>query len=137
MSAPLFSAGGYTPGHPWYYRLGGRPLTPKQIIAEVKHERYRGYLREEIALAESRCEPRRSQELRQLRKQTLERLRFDLSGYRRAVRTMRSYAPGDYYPICSDPFLSVGLKHSHLFNDFAHLVWLDELLAVQPDLFEC
>jgi len=66
MSAPL-SHTDYPPGHSWFYRLGGKPLSPRQILAKVKEEGYRGYLRDDIALADSRCQPRRSQELRVLR----------------------------------------------------------------------
>lgn len=136
MSAPL-SHTDYSPGHSWYYRLGGRPLTPKQILAEVKRKGYRGYLRDEIALADSRCEPRRSEELRALRRQTVDRLRFDLSRYRETLRELRNASPSDQHSIWSDPFVAVGLKHNHLFNEFAHLVWIDDLLSVQKDLFDC
>jgi len=81
----------YNIGHPWYYVLGGAPLSPKQILAEVRAEGYRGYNRDEIALAASRCEPRRSQDLRALRRLHLDRLSFELSGNRRAARNLRAY----------------------------------------------
>lgn len=136
MSAPL-SHTDYRPGHSWYYRLGGRPLTPKQILAEARRDAYRGYRRDEIALAASRCEPRRSQELRTLRQQTVDRLRFDLARYRVVVHALRRASPTDEFPMWSDPFLAVGLKHSHLYNEFGHLVWIDELLSAQRDLFDC
>lgn len=29
------------------------------------------------------------------------------------------------------------MKHNHLFNDFVHLDWIDDLFSVQPDLFDC
>jgi len=32
---------------------------------------------------------------------------------------------------------SVSLNHSHLLNDLAHLDWIDDLLSVQLDLFDC
>jgi leucine dehydrogenase len=31
--------------------------------------------------------------------------------------------------------VAISLKHNHLVNDFAHLVWLDELITRQGDLF--
>ena len=136
MSAP-FSHTDYDPGHSWYYRLGGRPLTPKQILAEVKREGYRGYLRDEIALADSRCEPRRSQELRALRRQAIGRLRFDIARYRSVLCEVRRALPGEEFPMWSDPFTAVWLKHNHIYNEFGHLVWIDELLSVQRDLFDC
>ena len=67
MSASL-SPSDYSPGHPWYYVLGGQPLMPRQILDEVRAEGYRGYNRDEIAQTAGHCEPRRSQELRALRR---------------------------------------------------------------------
>lgn len=128
---------GYSARHPWYYVLGGAPLMPKQILSKVRTECYRGYNREEIALAASRCEPRRSQELRALRRRHLDRLRFDLSGYRRAVRNLRAHRAVGAEETCADVHVSMGLKLSHLYNEFGHLNWIDELLLEQLDLFEC
>lgn len=136
MSAPL-SPSDYSNGHPWYYVRGGQPLTPKQILAEVREEGYRGYNRDEIALAASRCEPRRSQDLKSLRRKHYDRLRFDLSGYRRAVRDLRTHREANTELKCYDVHVSIGLKMSHLYNEFAHLAWIDELLSHQPDLFDC
>ena len=127
----------YSAGHPWYYVLGGAPLMPKQILAEVHAEGYRGYNRDEIALAASRCEPRRSQDLRALRRLHLDRLRFDLSGYRRAIRDLRAHRATTTETKCNDVHVSMGLKLSHLYNEFGQLLWIDELLTHQPDLFDC
>jgi hypothetical protein len=136
MSAPL-SYRHYSNGHPWYYVLGGEPLMPKQILGEVRAEGYRGYNRAEIELAASRCEPRRSQDLRALRAVAFKRLRFDLSGYRRAVRNLRKHRTECDAVECHDVHVSIGLKMSHLYNEFAHLIWIDELLTHQLDLFDC
>lgn len=136
MSAPL-SPSDYSNGHPWYYVRGGQPLTPKQILEEVREEGYRGYNRDEIALAASRCEPRRSQDLRALRRRHLDRLRFDLSGYRRAVRDLHTHRETNTELKCHEVHVSIGLKMSHLYNEFGHLVWIDELLSRQLDLFDC
>lgn len=127
----------YSAGHPWYYVLGGAPLMPKQILSEVRSEGYRGYNRDEIAIAAARCEPRRSQDLRALRRLHLDRLRFDLSGYRRAVRNLRAHRAAETETKCDDVHVSMGLKLSHLYNEFGHLLWIDQLLSEQPDLFEC
>ena len=136
MSASL-SPSDYSIGHPWYYVRGGQPLTPKQILEEVREEGYRGYNRDEIALAASRCEPRRTQDLRTLRRLHLDRLRFDLAGYRRAVRNLRAHRAATAETKCDDVHVSMGLKLSHLYNEFAHLLWIDELLSHQLDLFDC
>ncbi len=136
MSASL-SPSDYSIGHPWYYVRGGQPLTPKQILEEVREEGYRGYNRDEIALAASRCEPRRSQDLKALRRRHLDRLRFDLSGYRRAVRDLSAHRETNTELKCYEVHVSIGLKMSHLYNEFAHLLWIDELLSQQLDLFDC
>lgn len=31
----------------------------------------------------------------------------------------------------------MGLKLSHLYNEFGHVLWIDELFSEQLDLFEC
>jgi len=36
---------------------------------------------------------------------------------------------------CTDIHTGISLKHNHLYNDFAHLLTLDNLLSKQPDLF--
>lgn len=136
MSAPL-SFHDYDPGHPWYYLLGGKPLTLKQIREHVGRRGYRGYNRDEIATASGRCEPRRSQELRTLRSVALGRLKEDISGYRRAVFLLHEFRAAPDTDECAEVHVSVSLKHNHLFNEFAHLLWIDELLTHQLDLFEC
>lgn len=128
---------GYDAGHPWYYVLGGAPLGPKQILRSVRARRYRGYLQEEIALSAARCEPRRSEELRKIRMCVHSSLRIDLARYRELVRALRRSRRSGEAPECSDLHTAVSLKHNHLFNDLAHLDWIDELLSVQLDLFEC
>ena len=42
---------GYSPGHPWYYFLGGMPLMPRQILEATRESGYEGYAREDIATA--------------------------------------------------------------------------------------
>ena len=47
----------------------------------------------------------------------------------------RTAEPLHEEPRCADVHVNMSLKVSHLINDFAHLLLLDELLAEQPDLF--
>jgi len=47
---------GYSPGHPWYYKLGGAVYKPKSILAAVKKSEYQGYKRDEIHQADNRRE---------------------------------------------------------------------------------
>lgn len=127
---------GYDAGHPWYYVLGGAPLGPKKILHVVRARRYRGYLQQEIALSAARCEPRRSEELRRIRQSVSASLRIDLARYRELVRALRCSRRSGKAPACSDLHTAVSLKHNHLFNDLAHLDWIDDLLSVQLDLFD-
>lgn len=120
---------GYGSGHPWYYHLGGAVLTPKQILCDVESDGYHGFL-SDISEADRLREPKRSQALRRHRESVLADLNRDLSIYRRVVRKLRLNGREDM-----DACVAVSLKHNHLYNDFGHLAWLDQLLAVQGDLF--
>jgi hypothetical protein len=117
--------------------MGGVPLGPKQILRCVRARRYRGYLQEEIALSAARCEPRRSEELRKFRQSVSASLRIDLARYRDLVRALRRETRSGEASECTDLHTAVSLKHNHLFNDFAHLDRIDDLLSVQLDLFDC
>ncbi len=130
---------GYSPGHCWYYKLGGQIPYPKQICAAVKISGYRGYAEERIAAADQKPEPLRSEALRQLRDKFLFNLKADLAIYRRRALEL-SILRKRGGEICLDGSArdidtSMSLKHNHLYNGFAHLIWLDELLAKQGDLF--
>ncbi|MEP0708844.1 MAG: hypothetical protein ABJL17_06815 [Parvibaculum sp.] len=128
----------YSPGHPWFYVLGGTPLRPKQIAAQVRIRGYRGYGQHEVEKAARKAEPIRSSALRAIRADVREALFSDLSVYRRVVRTLREFraAQADAPAAFADVHQSVSLKHNHLYNDFARLIWLDELLTEQRDLFD-
>ncbi len=132
---------GYRPGHPWYYKLGGVVHKPKQILAAVKASGYRGYKLDEIEKADSKYEPDRSATLRKIRESALMELKADLECYREVVRGLRAFRnvsdkDQEAQPICSDIHMSMSLKYNHLYNDFAHLVYIDDLLSQQPDLFD-
>lgn len=133
-----FTHGGYGSGHPWYYNLGGKVLSPKQIKESVKQSGYQGYMRSDIAAADNRAEPQRSQTLREMRRKAMLDLASDLNGYRARARELaafRSEHPEPCEPSSADIHTNISLKHNHLFNDFAHLIWLDDLLSKQGDLF--
>lgn len=129
----------YGTGHPWYYFLGGAVLSPKLIKAMTKISGYKGYLRDEIADADSKAEPARSTALRTLRSKAVQDLRADLSGYRRSALRLHLYRKD--IPVSADALSSsdvhtaISLKHNHLVNDFAHLITIDDLLNRQGDLF--
>jgi len=67
-------------------------------------------------------------------------LRRDLSIYREVVRELRKEReqnpPQEPFQCCNDVHTAMSLKFSHIINDFAHLVYLDDLLSRQADLFD-
>ena len=129
---------GYSSGHPWYYVLGGEVLRPKQILADCRLSDYKGCSAAEIERADRLAEPGRSDTLRQLQQSHLTQLKSDLSRYRECVRALRTYHEDGRPPApeCHDIHVALSLKHNHLVNDFAHLIFLDDLLSRQKDLFD-
>ncbi len=130
----------YSPGHPWYYLLGGAVPMPRVIMFRVRAKGYKGYLRQDIEEADSKSEPQRSEALRNIRAKAYRELLRDLSGYRRVARALSQYrlaqCPNAPLPVACDPVhQSISLKYNHLYNDCAHLIWLDALLARQGELF--
>lgn len=130
----------YSPHHPWYYVLGGTVLPPKQIREAVRTRGYKGYMERHIADIDQKAEPERSERLRKLRAQETQGLQDDISIYRacayqlhalRKLEAERAAAPKH-----ADIHTDISLKFNHITNRFAHLIWLDELLSVQRDLFE-
>lgn len=134
-----FATGPYTPGHPWYYLLGGEVLPPKVIRATMRISGYQGYRAEEIRAVAAMAEPQRTRRLRQIREEVLLTLRADISRYREVVRELHIYrweTAGQPVPSCSAPVhTSVSLKHNHIYNDFAHLYLLDSI-PEQRDLLD-
>lgn len=125
--------------HPWYYLLGGKRLSLKEIREEARASSYQGYLSEEINSADRLPEPQRSEALRGIRSRALASLARDASRYRVVCRELSAHrAAGlDQQPstLSGDVHRAVSLKHNHLYNDFAHLSAIDELLSRQLDLF--
>ena len=126
---------GYNFGHPWYYVLGGEILLPKQIRAEVSAGNYQGYMAEEINAVDNKPEPHRSEALRAFKEKFLKDLAEDISRYRQiacAIRRDRAENPIFIEP---DIHADISLKYAHIYNDFAHLNYIEDLLAQQGDLF--
>ncbi|MGI1678096.1 MAG: hypothetical protein K6L75_05145 [Cellvibrionaceae bacterium] len=132
----------YSPGHPWYYKLGGRVLNPAAIMEEVKQENYRSYMADDITKAGNMAEPKRSQKLRDIKTQHVEELAQDLEIYRKYVHQLRELrtvqGEVDSSDGCLDLYMSLSLKHNHIYNDMAVLLYADTLLCkptAQMDLF--
>jgi len=130
---------GYNFGHPWYYVLGGEILSPKQIRAEVSAGSYQGYMAEEINAVDNKPEPHRSEALRAFKAKFANDLAEDISRYRQiacAIRQDRTENPIFIEPdSCADVHTDISLKYAHIYNDFAHLNYIEDLLAQQGDLF--
>ena len=132
----------YCSGHPWYYKLGGKVLNPSAIMEEVKKENYRSYIADDITKAGNMAEPKRSKKLHAIKAQHVEILARDLEIYRKYVQEIRELrkAQGDVdlSKGCLDLYVSLSLKHNHIYNDMAVLLYADTLLckpAAQLDLF--
>lgn len=141
MDEAIYTYEGYDSGHPWFYLLGGPVLTPKEIREAARASGYGGYLAEDIRQADARPEPQRSTALRSMRAEAQSELIRDVSIYRRVVRELHAYRKGqrDDAPLPSvsaEVHTSMSLKVCHLYNDFAHLLSLDDLLTRQRDLFD-
>ncbi len=130
---------GYNAGHPWYYVLGGKVPSPKQILKAVIAEGYQGYRASDIRNASLKPEPTRTKMLRQLKGEVLVELKKDISAYRQYACWLRQYRQNQTTspatPNCDGVHIAISLKYCHLYNDLAHLHTLNHLLSVQPDLF--
>jgi len=126
----------YQTSHPWYYVLGGKVLKPSQIKENVIKSAYQGYLAEDIEIAARKSEPQRSIALRKIKDSVNKRLYFDLSRYREVTRELHMHRKKSITkePQCDSIHTSLSLKHNHIYNGFAHLVKIDELLSDQPEL---
>jgi hypothetical protein len=133
------TAANYSAGHPWYYFLGGTILTPRQILEDTRTSGYKGYLRDDIAAIDKKSEPIRSDKLRQIRAETIKKLKSDLSRYRQCAlqlhRHSKTELPINAVMSCNDIHTAISLKHNHLVNGFAHLITVDDLFNRQGDLF--
>ncbi len=131
---------GSSAGHPWYYFLGGRVLTPKEIWQSTKDSGYQGYARDDIEKADQMSEPKRSETVRAFQRRFDDELRCDMAIYRQCALKLHRQRDTLYQSTkesgCRSVDTDMSLKTSHLINGFAHLIWLDELLAKQKDLFD-
>lgn len=129
----------YSAGHPWYYFLDGKVLTPKQILEATRQSGYQGYRRDEIAQAADLCEPQRSAKLRAIRDKAIQGLESDLTRYHQLALALHRHGRKrlilDRVTACDDIHTNISLKYNHLVTGFAHLSTIDHLLSQQGDLF--
>ena len=128
----------YNAGHPWYYKLGGTILMPKEILTTVKLSSYQGYMAADIERIDKKAEPERSKALREIKDKFVKDLWRDISCYRNLahkLRVERKTSSIDALSFsCNELHTSMSLKHNHIYNDLAHLNYLDGLLK-QFELF--
>ncbi len=128
----------YKSCHPWYYHLGGKILTPKNILKNAKLSNYQGYLENDIKKFNLLDEPKRTKKLDELFRNELFDLKRSLSLYRKYALEIslrrKNNLIGENDPICDDVYMSLSLKHNHIFNNFSHLI-LIESFQKQMDLF--
>lgn len=130
----------YSPSHPWFYKLGGKPISLKNIRHHVFQSQYEGYLADDIAKVHKMPEPNRSHRLLEMREGCLADLRRDIQIYRRLRRELahqiRSNTHNHDSTICTDIDVSLSLKYNHISNHFAHLNALNKRqVIVQYSLF--
>ena len=134
-----YEQNGYSAGHPWYFYLGGRRLSLKQIRDAVLENGCEGWMTGYILDADKKSEPQRSETLRTMRAKVIDDLRYDIGGYRRCARELAARRKAGLDRIkqvaCAEVHTNISLKFSHLVNDFAHLRMIDDLLSKQLDLF--
>ena len=139
MEKKIENLTGYNFGHPWYYVLGGEILSPKQIRAEVSAGNYQGYMADDVHAVDKKHEPHRSEALRAFKAKFMKDLAEDISHYRQiacAIRRDRAENTIFIEPdSCADIHTDISLKYAHIYNDFAHLNYIEDLLAQQGDLF--
>lgn len=129
----------YNAGHPWFYKLNGKVLTPKQILKTVISSGYQGYMKDDIQKLSRKAEPKRSVAIRKLQAKVKKELHKNISLYRKYAHELAYFRKHpellDTHPICSDIHMNMSLKHNHIYNDFGHFVYLESLESWQMELF--
>lgn len=136
----MSSTNDYKPGHPWFYRLGGRIQYPSEIYACIIASGSQGYNGPEIRKIDQMHEPIRSERLRALHQEYKTKLFASLYKYRNYWRTIKPLSLEEKMKreieIYTDPFTGMSLIYNHMSNYLAHLHLLNELLSKQGDLFD-
>lgn len=139
MKHRTFSYEDYNTGHPWYYFLGGSVPSIKEIQNDARQSKYQGYRRDDIRAADSKSGPTRTAALRAIQSDVVIEVKRNIAGYRKRALELHRHRAANALPdkpvVCDNIHTNISLKHNHLFNDFAHLITLDDLLSKQGDLF--
>lgn len=141
MTAFAPYGGDYGSGHPWYYRLGGRILYPREIRDAIYATPVDDHHAEGFSHLDRKAEPERSHEIQAERAKICAGLRQDIKRYRQVVceinHLRRFIGPATeptFLESLNEPNQDASLKHNHICYGFAKLQALDAL-NVQQDLF--
>lgn len=132
---------GYNSSHPWYYKLGGRILSPAEIAAEVEHELGTTGDFTMVEKLDQMNEPRRSNKIRKAIEQLQQSQQQNVERYHEVTEqlTYERERPGPYEwdkrRMWSDPTTAVSLKHNHIAYAHATICRLNDLVSVQLELF--
>lgn len=129
----------YSPGHCWYYRLKGAVLSLKEILATVKSSGYESIYKAKFMRDNEKDD--RTIKLLEHKKDSTNRIKDDISAYRKYCfyyHKLKEVDPNDmesHMDLC----VSLSLKYCHIYNRFADLILLDNLLngsdSGQSDMF--
>ena len=125
----------YSVGSTWFFHLGGEPPYIKSILADVKKRGYKGAFREDIEKADAHAN--RAVKLPLLFDEYKDELKGDIASYRKYRCQLFKYrsigGEGDI-----DFCTNLSCKYSHIYNQLAHLIYIDSLLnksGSQMDIF--
>lgn len=126
--------GDYHVGHPWYYKLGGRAHTPKEIREDARIRALDGHFANGFAHLDRKKEPARSDAIEKERSEIKANITERISRYREVVRELhrlRTFIgpePYDWFKhVLNDTNQAVGLVHAHISYHYAYLHALNAL----------
>jgi hypothetical protein len=133
--------GSYDSGHPWYYKQGGRILTPEEIIDQARNDLAKRHFVQQYAKFDRMEDPRRSIEIAEAIKAIEHGMQLHITRYLECVKeleTLRTvFGPWPYDWVketYNEPNLSVSLKHNHISYSAAQIKALRSF-QTQGDLF--
>lgn len=132
---------GYDSGHPWYYKLGGRILTPDEVKALARATDSKRGDNARVAKLAQMSEPRRSKEVRAAIAQLEKAVQGHIYRYLQVSRRVQyeRERPGPYTwderRMWNEPDTATSLTHNHITYDQGTIEMLKRVGWVQLELF--
>jgi hypothetical protein len=133
--------GSYDSGHPWYYKLGGRILTPEEIIDQARNDLAKRHFVQQYAKFDRMDEPRRSIEIAETIKSIEYVMQAYIARYLECVaeiKTLRTvFGPWPFDQVketYNEPNTAISLRHNHISYAAAQIKALRSF-QTQGDLF--